>query len=136
MSPQEEQLTDFEHRARTVLEASVTRVDGRIRSRLNQARQAALEEAQRRSRPSFRSRLSLMPAVGAVAAVLLVVMVLWYRPPRVESPPVASDTMRSSVEDLDMLADGEGFDLIQTGDGSFYEWAMAQADGDTTGTGI
>ena len=38
-----EQLTDFERLSRQALEESVLRIDGRVRSRLNQARQAAVE---------------------------------------------------------------------------------------------
>ena len=34
----------------------------------------------------------------------------------------------TNVEDLDLVADREGMDLMQSGDGQFYEWAMAQAD--------
>jgi len=36
MSPDRERLTEFEQRSRVVLEESVLRIDGRIRSRLNQ----------------------------------------------------------------------------------------------------
>jgi hypothetical protein len=42
------------------------------------------------------------------------------------------------MEDLDLLADGEGLDLLQDGDGSgsFYEWAADQteANGNETDT--
>jgi hypothetical protein len=38
------------------------------------------------------------------------------------------------VEDLDLVADGETFDLIQQGDGGFYEWAVAQADAEPEAT--
>ena len=29
---------------------------------------------------------------------------------------------------MDLLSDSEGLDLVQHGDGSFYEWAAAQSD--------
>jgi hypothetical protein len=32
------------------------------------------------------------------------------------------------MEDIDLLSDSEGLDLVQNGDGSFYEWAAAQTD--------
>jgi hypothetical protein len=124
MSPVNEPLTDFERNARVVLEASVSRIDGRTRSRLNQARHAALEAAGRPRGAWWRS-LTLMPAAGAVAAALLVAVVLWHREPAIE--PV--DEVRiGAVEDMDLLADAEGLDLVETGegDGSFYEWAAAQ----------
>jgi hypothetical protein len=39
------------------------------------------------------------------------------------------DARATPVEDVDMLADGEALDLVQDADGSFYEWAAAQNDG-------
>ncbi len=29
---------------------------------------------------------------------------------------------------MDLLADSEALDLVEQGDGSFYEWAAAQSD--------
>ena len=49
MSPNEP-LTEFERTARRLLEESVARIDGRTRSRLNQARHAALEVEELHSR--------------------------------------------------------------------------------------
>ena len=46
--PGHEMPGEFEQRARALLEDSVQRVDGRIRSRLNQARHAAIEEVTKR----------------------------------------------------------------------------------------
>ena len=125
--------TDFESQLHTLLEESVQRVGGRARSRLNQARQAAIAEAGRRSQwhvplravEWFRPRPSWMPATGAVAAAVLVAFVLWPHAPQGYPAAVANQT---SVEDLDLLADRDGMDLMQGGgDGQFYEWAMAQA---------
>jgi hypothetical protein len=131
MSAQGEQLTDFERLSRQALEESVLRIDGRVRSRLNQARQAAVEAASTRRRPFFSRYFTLVPTAGAAAAAILVTMVLWHRGPQVELPA-------HPVEDLDLLADGEGLDLVQDGDGSgsFYEWAAEQteAGGDETDT--
>lgn len=121
-----EKLTDFERQARASLEASLTRIDGHVRSRLNQARQAAVEEAIRRSRfPALWRSLRLVPALGAVAAAVLVALLLGQQPAHHAQPP--QNDVRPSVEDLDLLADTDGIDLIQS-DGSFYEWAMAQTD--------
>ena len=126
MSPADETLTEFERNARTVLEASCARIDGRTRSRLNQARQAALAAAER-PRRAWRRSLAFMPAAGAVAAALLVAVVLWQREPSVGLPP--DETARSNaVEDMDLLADSDGIDLMEGWDGSFYEWAAAQSD--------
>ena len=126
MSAQGEQLTEFERRARLVLEESVTRIDGRVRSRLNQARHAAVEAATARRRPLFSRLFTLVPTAGAAAAALMVAMVLWHgggRPAVVEIPPTPQ------TQDLDLLADSDGLDLVEDGgdgSGSFYEWAAEQ----------
>jgi anti-sigma-K factor RskA len=129
MSPQTTPLTDFERNARTVLEESVRRIDARTRSRLNQARHAALEAATAPRVARWRS-FTLMPAAGAAAAVLVAFM-LWQRHPGAELPMLEaphSVAEHAGVEDLDLLADGEAMELMEGGDGSFYEWAVSQAD--------
>jgi hypothetical protein len=122
-----EQLTDFERLSRQALAESVLRVDGRVRSRLNLARQAAVEAASARRRPLFSRFFTLVPTAGAAAAAVLVTMVLWHRAPQLDLPVVES---AHPVEDLDLLADGEALDLVQDGDGSgsFYEWAADQTE--------
>ena len=69
----------------------------------------------------------------AVAAALLLTTVLWHRQPQGELP--VAEGVHSTVEDLDLLADGEGLELIEGWDGSFYEWAVDQTDvgGETDG---
>ena len=124
MSPAEEPLTPFERNARAVLTESVLRIDARTRSRLNQARHAALAEAAR-PRRSFLRSFTLMPAAGAAAAVLVAVT-LWHHQPM--SDTTASEGQHLAVEDMDLLADSEALDLVEQGDGSFYEWAAAQGD--------
>jgi len=124
MSLTNDTISDFERNVRAVLEHSVTRIDGRTRSRLNQARQAALEAATRR-RAWWRS-LTLMPAAGAVAAAVLVSVMLWHRHP--DTAPMQAENQRVTAEDMDLLADKDALDLMEGGDGSFYEWAAAQTD--------
>ena len=132
MSPNTEPSMDFERRARAVLEEGVLRIDAGIRSRLNQARQAAVAQAAKR-RPALWRSFALMPTAGAAAVALLLTMVLWHRQPQGELPVV--EGVHSTVEDLDLLADGEGLELIEGWDGSFYEWAADQPDvsGETDG---
>ncbi|HWZ62227.1 MAG TPA: hypothetical protein VNX02_04345 [Steroidobacteraceae bacterium] len=127
MSRTDESLSQFERSARLVLEESVRRVDARTRSRLNQARHAALEAAGTRRRFAWRG-LTLMPAAG-VAAAVLVAFVLWQRPVQV-SMPVTPDAQHAAVaEDVDLLTDNDSIDLMEGWDGSFYEWAAAQSEG-------
>jgi len=131
MSAHGEEITEFERQSCLVLEESVLRIDGRVRSRLNQARHAAIEAAAARRRPLWRF-FTLAPTAGAAAAALLVAMVLWHRGPQVEVPlPPTVGEAPHPGEDLDLLADGEALDLIQDGDGSgaFYEWAADQTEG-------
>lgn len=124
---------EFEQQLHALLEESVRRVGGRARSRLNQARHAALAEAARSSRwrlplraaAWLRAHLSWLPAGGAVAAAALVAIVLWPHAPQGYPPVGASPT---GVEDLDLIADRDAMDIVQGGDAQFYEWAMSQAD--------
>ncbi len=118
---------EFEERARALLEDSVQRVDGRIRSRLNQARHAAIAEASRR--PSLWRRFALMPAASAVAATVLVAFVFWPHSHTGDSL-TAEASGRAGVEDLDLLADSDALDLVsdETDTGQFYEWAVDQTD--------
>jgi hypothetical protein len=127
-----EEMTEFERHARERLEESVLRIDGRVRSRLNQARHAAIEQASRR--PSFWRRLSLMPAASAVAAAVLVAFVLWPHTHQGESIPTEGG---HTAEDLDLLADSDALDLVsdETDGGAFYEWAVDQSDSNETSTG-
>jgi len=131
MSPIEDMPGEFEKQARGLLEDSVSRIEGRIRSRLTQARHAALAEATRR-RPLFLRRFVLMPAAGAVAAAALVALVLWPHAPKGELP--LGEPGHATVEDLDLLADGDGLDLVSSeeADGAFFEWAVDQTDGAET----
>lgn len=122
--------TDFERQLQALLEESVLGVGGHARSRLTQARHAALAAAVRSSRRQLPLRalewirLRLwMPAAGAMAAAVLVAFVLWPHAPQTYPGMGANPT---SAEDLDLIADREGMDLMQSGDGQFYEWAMAQ----------
>jgi hypothetical protein len=130
-APTEAIAGEFERRARVVLEESVLRVDGRVRSRLNQARHAAIEAAARR--PSFWRRFALMPAASAVAAAVLVAFVLW---PHAHQGDVVIEPGHT-VEDLDLLADGDALDMVseETDGGAFLEWAVEQADSNEPGTG-
>ena len=138
MSAQGEQLTDFERRSRVMLEESVLRIDGRVRSRLNQARHAAVEAATTRRRPLFSRLFTLVPTAGAAAAALMVAMVFWHGGGQ---PPAHVDLVETThAEDLDLLADGDALDLVEEGgdgSGSFYEWAAEQqteANGGETDT--
>ncbi len=137
MSSQDERQTELEDQARALLAESVTRIDSRIRSRLNQARQVAVAEVARSGRrPGFWPRFVIMPTAGAVAAAVLVAMVLWQHHPQGQA---VGEGGQMAAEDLDLIADGDGLDMVEDSDGSFYEWAVeqgqpaGQAVGETVG---
>jgi len=111
---------EFEKRTRELLEESTQRLDGRVRSRLTQARFAAVEEA-RRSRHSSAWR-TWVPA-GALAAAAVVAVVLWTGQP---APPAAPGVQ--ALDDLEIVAGGESFELLENLD--FYEWVDTQGAAD------
>jgi hypothetical protein len=125
MSPVTSPLTEFERTARAVLEQSIARIDAPTRSRLNRARQLAVEAVGRPHRPWWRT-FALMPA-GAVAAALVLAAVLWHPAPIVRESPLLEGRV-TGVEDMDLLADADGLDLVEGWDGPFYEWAADQTD--------
>jgi hypothetical protein len=111
---------EFEKRAGELLGESTQRLDGRIRSRLTQARFAAVEEA-RRSHHSFAWR-TWVPA-GALAAAAVLAVVLWNG--QSASPPALGG---QSLDDLEIVAGGESFELLENLD--FYEWVATQGNAD------
>jgi hypothetical protein len=126
--------SQFEQSSQALLGESVTRTSGRVRSRLNQARHAALAEMQAtRQRPFWRMPLVLGPA-GGVAAAVVVAVLLMYRGG--EHGLGASAGGQAGYEDIELLSDNDGLDLLENYDGSFYEWAATQGDeGDGGATG-
>jgi len=132
MSPVNETVTEFERNARAVLERSISRIDGRTRSRLNQARQAALAAVAKPQRPLWLRGATLMPATGAAALALLLGVALWHgepahRPGAATEMPVL-EGQGTSMEDMDLLADSDALDLLEGWDGPFYEWATSETD--------
>ncbi len=109
--------TAFEESSRAHFEASVESIDGRTRSRLNQARQAALSEL--RARRAHPWRNAWMPLSGvAVAAVLAVWMTLGQG---MKTGPLDNGL---PVEDIEIFADAPSLDLLQ--DVEFYAWVAEE----------
>jgi hypothetical protein len=78
-----------------------------------------------------------MPAAGAVTAALLLGVMLWHRESVVREPPLL-EGRTPAVEDIDLLADAEGLDLVEGWDGpgpGFYEWAADQSDANVQSSG-
>ena len=123
-------MSEFEDRTRGTLDESLTKLDGRVRSRLTQARHAAIDEL-RHTKSKRRGGLAgwlqwlplraLAPA-GAMAAAAVVAVVLWSG--RGVGPVVADSG--AALEDMELLADGDALAVSADGDYEFYEWASAQ----------
>src|SRR6187402_3301931 len=109
--------TDFEKRTQEVLEESAGRLDGRTRSRLTQARHAALSQLEHPTRHWWRS---YVPA-GAAAAVAVLAVVMW--------SPAPPDQPAAPADDMELLADADAPDFVNDGeDLEFYEWAAGEVE--------
>ena len=120
MSEQEDNA--FEMRSRALFHDSVDGLDMRIRSRLTQARSAALDAASSNRRRWAFSWKMWTPAFGVTAAAILG-FALW-----TGSPP---DT-QSNFEDLDLVAStdegsGDAMEMLQD-DIDFYDFADKAAN--------
>jgi len=113
----DERWTGTERHARQLFDASVEGLDGETRSRLNRARQAALEEIARGRASPWRSWL---PAAAA-ASIALLAVALWRMPAEVADPSARDSRPAPAAEVVEMLANGEGFDVASE-DPEFYVW--------------
>jgi hypothetical protein len=117
----------FEQRTRELLLESAERVPGAVRSRLTQARYAALAAHTSNQSPSIARRW--MPA-GAMAGVALALFVV-LTPHGSNSGATRIALAGPPIEDIDMLTDSEALPLNgdQDVDYDFYEWAAEEASG-------
>jgi hypothetical protein len=115
--------TQFEQRTRALLLESAERLPGSVRSRLTQARYAAL--AARTSKGSTSGVRRWMPA-GAVAGVVLALFIVFV--------PHGTRPASPAWEDVEMLSDSDAVPLNgdQDVDYDFYEWAANEASGAPT----
>lgn len=114
-------MSEFEKRTQEVLGESAARLDGRTRSRLTQARHAALAQLEKPARYGWRS---YVPVGAAAAAAVLAVTIYTGQSdtPRI----VRAETV---VDDMDILADAEAPDFTDDGDDvEFYEWAAGEME--------
>ena len=118
--------SEFEQRARALLTQSAEQLPGAVRSRLTQARFAALAARGARG-PSFARRWVSAGAAAAAVLALLVVYVPYGHSPA--ENPVAN----AGLEDIELLTDNDAVPLNgdQDVDYDFYEWAANEADGAT-----
>jgi hypothetical protein len=130
MQPDEHALDAraLEERSRALFHASVERLDAATRSRLTQARHAALEAARHgRARRFFGLNPFFAPAAGVAAAAVLAVA-LWLGSPLGHHGVTAESP--TALEDLDLVASdgsGEAMEMLQE-DPDFYAWADKAAN--------
>jgi hypothetical protein len=114
--------TPFEKRTREVLDESAGRLDGWTRSRLTQARHAALQP-----KPAHQWWRRYLPAGAAAAAALLAVLI-WTGPGDVRTESqLALGGNGSALEDIDLLIDAPDF-VGDADDVEFYEWASGEIE--------
>jgi hypothetical protein len=123
--------SSFEVRSCELFRESVDAVDMRMRSRLTQARYAALEAAATAKRRPWLLRMGVWtPAAGVTAAALLGA-VLWFGLPSGNHAMTAAD-IQPSLEDLDIVAatdegSGDPLEMLQN-DLDFYDFSDKAAN--------
>jgi hypothetical protein len=113
--------SQLERRTRELLLVSSERLAGATRSRLTQARFAAVAASEKRMR---RQLQRWAPAGVAAAAALALVVVFVPHGARAPFSPASN----VAVEDIDLLTSDLPLNADQDMDYDFYEWAVAQAD--------
>ncbi len=111
----EQEFDKLQQRTRAVFDESVESLDGATRSRLTQARHAALAEL--KQRPAWFA--GWVPA-GAMAAAAVLAVTLWVGG---ESPQVGAPVMASVIEDLELVSAEEDWDMLGE-EMEFYAWAV------------
>jgi hypothetical protein len=113
----------FEERSRALFNDSVDGLDFALRSRLTQARNAAIEAAV--AGRAWYTRITLLAPAGVTAAAVLGT-VLWLGSPMLRHAVTVADG-QPNIEDLELVASaeegaGDALDMLQD-DIEFYDWA-------------
>jgi hypothetical protein len=124
--------TSLEERTRALFRDSVEELDFALRSRLTQARAAALEAAEHPRPWLFRSA-TWAPAAGLTAAAVLGAA-LWVGSPLGHKGSMLADNQSSNLEDLELLAStdensADAMEMLQD-DIDFYDFADKAAGSD------
>jgi hypothetical protein len=128
----EQSHDSFEERSRALFHDSVEGLDYALRSRLTQARNAAIEAAASSRRPWFTRIGVWSPAAGVTAAAVLGAF-LWLGSPLGQHAVTLTDGQsQSNLEDLEIVASSDegsadAMDMLQD-DIEFYDWAEKAAN--------
>jgi hypothetical protein len=112
--PPKQSQEAFEARSKELFDESVERLDGRTRSKLTQARHAALEEL-RAGKPRWRG-VRVPAAALATVAVAAVLVVTWTGLNQSAAPGSGG----LPLDDFDIVADSDNLEMLQ--DVEFYAW--------------
>lgn len=119
-----EKASSVERRAQALFEESVADLDGHTRSKLTQARHAALAAARA---PGARWRHWWLPAGGFATAALAALLFLNLRVPESMTSEVPA------VDDIEIIASADNLDLLE--DVDFYSWLDSEPDAGSSGAG-
>ena len=120
----------FEERAQALFHDSVDGLDFALRSRLTQARTAAIDAASASRRRAWFSRIGVLAPAGVTAAAILGTF-LWFGSPLSQRAATVADG-QSNFEDLELVASmdessADAMDMLQD-DIEFYDWADKAAN--------
>lgn len=129
-------ISPLEKRSRALFEDSVAGLDMRTRSRLTQARHAALSAADASVRRPWLMRTPLWASAAGVTAAAVLGVALWFGGPWIQHGQVSPADTQSKFEDLDIIAasdesSGDAMDMLQD-DVDFYAWADKTASSEPT----
>jgi hypothetical protein len=122
----------FERRSRELFRESVEGLDMRVRSRLTQARHAALDAAGKAARrPWFFLPMRVWTPAAGVSAAVLLAAALWLGAPLGNHTMPVAET-QPGLEDLDIVAasdegSGDALEMLQN-DLDFYDFADKAAN--------
>jgi hypothetical protein len=109
---QEPDPNGIEARSKTVFDTSVSELNGNVRSRLTQARHAAVAELERGKRPVWQRML--VPASGLAATAIIAALV--FMPDMHRAGPVGP----ALADDMPLLLDSDNMDMLENLE--FYAW--------------
>ncbi len=129
-------ISALEERSRALFEDSVAGLDMGTRSRLTQARHAALAAAGASARRPWLMRTPLWASAAGVTAAAVLGVALWVGGPMHQHGQMSATDLQSKLEDLDIIAtsdesSGDAMDMLQD-DVDFYAWADKTASSEPT----
>jgi hypothetical protein len=129
-------ISALEERSRALFLDSVAGLDMRTRSRLTQARHAALAAADASARRPWLMRIPVWTSAVGVTAAAVLGVALWFGGLLGQHGQMSAADTQSKFEDLDIIAasdesSGDAMDMLQD-DIDFYAWADKTASSEPT----